>query len=506
MSKAGWASALGAALQQGGATFTSLGNQQRQQRRQQEMDALTLAEHKAQQEAHRAAMESTALNQALLKSQIDQQPVNNARASAKSMLEMQGDAAYDNPEFISLLEKIGQPMQKKEIALSSRGISGMAQGPAFADNGDITESAKGKLNFGPMNTQEDIAGRAGVSASTGVMLPPDVAVRNAQNRQKGAQANFMADLFSGKGNTAMTPDQANRVRLAATTGIAGTELNTILGLPTGSKGQYAATDAALVQKIMENPAAFEKLPAATQDRISGQLAQAGFDFKTPQAPPSEYTTERNERVLASVRELKDGINGWTTGWGATLRHLPATDAKAFEGKLKTLTANIAFNELNEMRAASRTGGALGAVSDTEIALLSATLGSLIQEQDGAALKEQLDKVEASIQRWQAAKARYGAPQQQSSPRTPQPPPQAPPGLPPMAPVTSRQSAQGGGLPPMSPVSSRQSVPQQVAPPPPPPPPPPAGFDESAIARFAQLKNMTVEQVKAQLIAEGRLAR
>ncbi len=124
--------------------------------------------------------------------------------------------------------------------------------------------------------------------------------------------------------------------------------------------------------------------------------------------PSPYSTERADRTIAAVDALIPKANAWTTGVGSLLKNLPATDARAFDAQLKTLTSNIAFNELTQMREASKTGGALGAVSDREIDLLSSTLGAIDSGQDRQNLVQQLGLIKESVQRWKQAAALGGA--------------------------------------------------------------------------------------------------
>ena len=64
------------------------------------------------------------------------------------------------------------------------------------------------------------------------------------------------------------------------------------------------------------------------------------------------------------------------GWNGVLAALPEGSAKALKQAITTLQANVAFSTLQEMRNNSKTGGALGNVSDTEIKLLYSKLGSL----------------------------------------------------------------------------------------------------------------------------------
>lgn len=142
-------------------------------------------------------------------------------------------------------------------------------------------------------------------------------------------------------------------------------------------------------------------------RTQGAGAQGGV---------SPYSAERARRVVQSVDELigkqqPDGtytggmINEWTTGMGSLLKNVPRTDARLVAGKIKTLGASIAFNELTEMREASKTGGALGQVSERELGLLESSLGALDQGLEGEDLRRELIKIRDSMTRWHEAKAR-----------------------------------------------------------------------------------------------------
>jgi hypothetical protein len=71
----------------------------------------------------------------------------------------------------------------------------------------------------------------------------------------------------------------------------------------------------------------------------------------------------------------------TSGLGGTaLSNVPGTAASDIASNINTLKAAASFSSLQAMRDASKTGAALGAVSDTEIKLLGAELASLEQSQ------------------------------------------------------------------------------------------------------------------------------
>lgn len=81
-----------------------------------------------------------------------------------------------------------------------------------------------------------------------------------------------------------------------------------------------------------------------------------------------------------------GLGGAATGW------VPNTPAYDYREKLETIKANVAFEELQEMRNNSPTGGTLGNVSDTDIRLLTVTKGSLDPWQSGQQQAEHLQRI------------------------------------------------------------------------------------------------------------------
>ena len=117
---------------------------------------------------------------------------------------------------------------------------------------------------------------------------------------------------------------------------------------------------------------------------------------------SSYMQQMNSMILDTVGELEGMTNKWTTGPGGLLANLPSTDARNFKAKLSTLKANIGFGALTSMREASKTGGALGQVSNIELGLLTSTLGGLDQLQTAEQFDAELKKVRDSITRWQDA--------------------------------------------------------------------------------------------------------
>lgn len=84
-----------------------------------------------------------------------------------------------------------------------------------------------------------------------------------------------------------------------------------------------------------------------------------------------------------------------TGIGALGQYLPASDARELAGYIATLKANLGFEQLQKMREASPTGGALGPVSDFENEMLQSVIAKLDQYGDAEYMKEQLRLIKAA---------------------------------------------------------------------------------------------------------------
>lgn len=95
---------------------------------------------------------------------------------------------------------------------------------------------------------------------------------------------------------------------------------------------------------------------------------------------------------------KDTGFGWgelpVTGFGAELiaENVGGSDARDLAVRLDTLKSYIARDKLQEMRESSPTGGALGNVSNFEVEMLQAAMGSLSQGQTKESLKYNLERL------------------------------------------------------------------------------------------------------------------
>jgi len=87
-----------------------------------------------------------------------------------------------------------------------------------------------------------------------------------------------------------------------------------------------------------------------------------------------------------------GVDGAAGPLYMVNQFIPATDAYALSNLVQSVKANLSFDELQRMRDASPTGGALGQVSNIEIGLLQNSIAALNPALGEVEFKEQLDIV------------------------------------------------------------------------------------------------------------------
>src|SRR6056297_160766 len=97
-----------------------------------------------------------------------------------------------------------------------------------------------------------------------------------------------------------------------------------------------------------------------------------------------------DALQETLRKSKLPITG---AIGSLVRNIPGTDAYDASAMIQTIAGNIGFDRLQQMREASPTGGALGAVSERELSTLQSVLGSLDQAQSQAQFERNLNRLE-----------------------------------------------------------------------------------------------------------------
>lgn len=108
---------------------------------------------------------------------------------------------------------------------------------------------------------------------------------------------------------------------------------------------------------------YDAKAAGTNAAGAAQLRDAKNSIITEDIGRALQVIAENPRMATGIgSQIMGGVGG--------------TPANALNGMLSTIKANVGFDQLQAMRAASPTGGALGAVSDAENKLLQSVLGNL----------------------------------------------------------------------------------------------------------------------------------
>jgi len=132
---------------------------------------------------------------------------------------------------------------------------------------------------------------------------------------------------------------------------------------------------------------------AEQAKIDMALAKAAKEGKgRGEASTASALREmyKAQNVISTIDDAYSRINSFTAGFGgAILSNIPGTEARDVEGLLNTILANLGFDELKAMRAASPTGGALGQVSERENVLLQSAVRSLENSQSPEQIRKNL---------------------------------------------------------------------------------------------------------------------
>lgn len=132
------------------------------------------------------------------------------------------------------------------------------------------------------------------------------------------------------------------------------------------------------------------------ENLRAELAQTKGDKRAVAADNARMSAA--DIVIGKVDEALKHLGGWTTGVkGAVTSKVPGSESYVLGRTIDTIKANLGFDTLAAMRAASPTGGALGAVSNYENHMLQSTVAALDQGLPQAELEKNLKEVRQHYQ-------------------------------------------------------------------------------------------------------------
>jgi len=184
------------------------------------------------------------------------------------------------------------------------------------------------------------------------------------------------------------------------TAVKSSDRPTDLNAPAGFQYIYGTRDDGTQYVVRAEP-----IPGTPQyDEFQAQKARVQNGIRNTK---DQVVNVVGPAVKGALKIIDDDSN-WATGMkGATVALagklsggvlVAGTSRKALQGELDTIKANVAFDRLQRMREDSKTGGALGNVSNVELGLLANNIAALDPDLDRAKLRENILKVEDSYKR------------------------------------------------------------------------------------------------------------
>lgn len=133
----------------------------------------------------------------------------------------------------------------------------------------------------------------------------------------------------------------------------------------------------------------EAIPGGPAEIQQKEFLEKKEKMKEVVGAQATLVTEEISRALDLVKnnELAAGPYAGKTAF------IPGTPAQRLRDLIQSIKSNVAFDKLQAMREASPTGGALGAVSDREMALLQASAGELRPDMNEKDLDYNLQRIQ-----------------------------------------------------------------------------------------------------------------
>jgi hypothetical protein len=266
-----------------------------------------------------------------------------------------------------------------QVAKDANALDMMFQGAIMS--GDIEKAARLAVTpqqqallsvaYGNRINQQDY--RARMDNGIPTQAPPDL-IKNYNDQQYTNTLRSQAAQDRQMKIKAM--QDASALSQAHTAQAKASTLNATLKPVTQPPAGYRPTQGGNLEAIPGGPADMKNQAAFSQDTATLQSSMADLD---------RLATSANELLQSPGLERITGIPG-------KFGNVPGMAGANAAAKLETLKSQIGFGVLQAMRNASKTGGALGNVSDAEGKRLEANLAALDTSQSTEDFAKGLKKV------------------------------------------------------------------------------------------------------------------
>lgn len=290
------------------------------------------------------------------------------------------------------------PLERANMALYQSG-AGVARGVGQLLGGD--EQLNRATALRELAGQFDLTSPEGLQqyASAAARIDPRVATQAAAEAARRQQQSLTAEktrLDIGKTEL----DIKSTERKIAQDEKLRAELNAI---PADATDEQILS---VFRKYGNPDVVIRALEASSAKKAALAQKQALLDFKNYEKAEGEKgkvaaATASADRIINTVDEAIPLV-GITTAGVAGALNIPGTDGRNLEEALKTIKANLGFDRLQQMRDASKTGGALGQVAVKELEALQASIASLDRGQSPDTLRRNLEDIKFYYSRWSKA--------------------------------------------------------------------------------------------------------
>jgi len=142
-------------------------------------------------------------------------------------------------------------------------------------------------------------------------------------------------------------------------------------------------------------------PGAIKGAEAAEVKKAEMRFSQPKVEQAlAGQALKTENAVGTIDRAISRVDNWSAGYGSLLSYIPQTQARNLQADIATIKANIGFDELQRMRDASPTGGALGQVAVQELNYLQAAVANLDQAQSPTDLQRALKDIRTNLKGYQ----------------------------------------------------------------------------------------------------------
>lgn len=274
-------------------------------------------------------------------------------------------------------------------------LSGQGNDYANAQQGRLRQQEFGNRTIAADPTAHALDRTRALQAVEGKPSPDTVKVGKGYVNltQDNAPVQFLGDEVAGDLSTAgknYNFEQDLRAKGATPEQIANfreygraERIVTAGGVPTFAGGAAVVDPTTVAANVQANAGA----------KATGTgLAKRQLDLPAAKARLASFTKE-TQNASALAKELQGSEDLWkAVGFGTPIASIPGSGGDAIRAKISNLKSILTLGALRELRESSKTGGALGNVSNKDIDILANKVASLDARLDPKAFREQLQGV------------------------------------------------------------------------------------------------------------------